>query len=873
MFLTIPCIIIIIILAIELSNKTNELTKLKQENDMLHENIYHMANKLNSIDLSKVKEKKEDKTKEKQELLSNIPENISNEFVVEPKKEINRNNLILITGSIFIVLAAFLFITSTWNVLPNIIKTLILFLMIFVFLGISYFAGEKLKIEKTSKAFFYIAMIYIPIVFYSVAYLGLLGNYFMDGKGLSLYLSITSAITAIIYVVYSKKEEKLLYANYLFQIIAVVNFGIFLNRGYEIIYLLLTFYNLAILIKNVYSKKESISNKLENILIIFLSIIITLNVAGRIFAIQMPGEFSISIELILSILLLLGVTFYRGKETSYIHGLSSLLCIVGVASVVTKINLPLPVQEILILLTLIAVYLRSEFYQKNSPTLDWIIIIITLVTLFLAAIQNTIWVPILIIITAIILNFYRYIKVKWDIHIALIIWLIALFYILIINAFDLGYYEFILFLTISEIITYLVIKNTKNEALHKIIEINTNIIILPNLIYFAITDVINGQNTVFLIPLVIMITSYLNYKEKKKSYNLLITYISSAILLKTINNLWMIVPYRYISFIIVTIILLIIKLLRKEKLKEEPVFIIQYIISLIPILFIEKGLNFLLAIISIILMLIYNEKYQHNKKIEYTSLIFLTLFLYIEKVTILGITINPIIGLIAIIYWMTKSYLSEERLTTDWLALTYIILDYIMYPLNQYFTIILLMVWSLANFDSKKKYHNFIKTVLYVNGLWLYNAIIHDTNLENITLLNLFGYFTTLYLFTRTILCEKYHELATGLEWGITIILCLIAIVIYQNELDGILFVSFLILMMAVSYLKKIEPTFYISLVFIIINAFLLTRTFWFSLPWWLYLLIIGFVLILFATNNELQTSVKRQKILKMWRKHFKDEV
>ena len=241
--------------------------------------------------------------------------------------------------------------------------------------------------------------------------------------------------------------------------------------------------------------------------------------------------------------------------------------------------------------------------------------------------------------------------------------------------------------------------------------------------------------------------------------------------------------------------------------------------------------------------------------------------------TILGITINPIIGLIAIIYWMTKSYLSEERLTTDWLALTYIILDYIMYPLNQYFTIILLMVWSLANFDSKKKYHNFIKTVLYVNGLWLYNAIIHDTNLENITLLNLFGYFTTLYLFTRTILCEKYHELATGLEWGITIILCLIAIVIYQNELDGILFVSFLILMMAVSYLKKIESTFYISLVFIIINAFLLTRTFWFSLPWWLYLLIIGFVLILFATNNELQTSVKRQKILKMWRKHFKDEV
>lgn len=873
MFLTIPCIITIIILIIELNNKTNELTKLKQENDMLHENIYHMANKLNSIDLSKVKKKKEDKTKEKVELPSNIPENISNEFVVEPKKEINRNNLILITGSIFIVLAAFLFITSTWNVLPNIIKTLILFFMIFVFLGISYFAGEKLKIEKTSKAFFYIAMIYIPIVLYSIAYLGLLGNYFMEGKGLSLYLSITSTITAIIYVLYSKKEKKLLYANYLFQIIAIINFGIFLNRGYEIIYLLLTLYNLAILIKNVYSKKEDISNKLENILIIFLSIMITLNITGRILAIQMPGEFSSTIELILSAFLLLGITIYRSKEIGYIHGLSSLLSIVGVASIVTKINLPLPAQEILILLTIIGVYLRSEFYQKNSQTLDWIIIIITLVTLFLAAIQNTIWVPILITLSAIIINIYRYIKVKWDIHIALIIWLIALFYILIMNAFDLGYYEFILFLTISEIIKYLVIKNTQNESLHKIIEINTNIIVLPNFIYFAITDILNGQNTVFLIPLVIMITSYLNYKEQKKSYHLLIAYISSAILLETINNLWMISPDRYLSFIIVTIVVLMIKFYKKEKIEEEKVFIIQYIISLLPILFIEKNLNFLLAIISILGTLIYNEKYQYNKKLKYTSYIFLTLFLYSEKVTLLGITINPIISLITIIYWMTKSYLSEERLITDWLALTYIILDYIMYPLNQYFTIILLMVWSLANFDSKKKHHNFIKTVLYVNGLWLYNAIVHDVNLENITLLNLFGYFTTLYLFTRTILCEKYHELAIGLEWGMTIVLCLVAIVIYQNELDGILFVSFLILMMAISYLKKLEPTFYISLVFIIINAFLLTREFWFSLPWWLYLLVIGFILILFATNNELQTSIKRQKILKMWRKHFKDEV
>ena len=51
------CIIIIIILAIELNNRTNELIKLKQENETLHENIYNMATKLNNKDLKEEKEK------------------------------------------------------------------------------------------------------------------------------------------------------------------------------------------------------------------------------------------------------------------------------------------------------------------------------------------------------------------------------------------------------------------------------------------------------------------------------------------------------------------------------------------------------------------------------------------------------------------------------------------------------------------------------------------------------------------------------------------------------------------------------------------------------------------------------------------------
>lgn len=202
MILIIPLIVLLIIFAVRINSLSNELIKLKEENDMLHHNIYNMATKLNE------KSKRKEKLEEKKIVKNEIKEEKIEEKVVVQKQEINKNNLILVTGSIFIILASLLFLTSTWNVLPNIIKTIILFLLIFIFLGTSYFASEKLKVEKTARTFFYIAMIYIPICLYSVGYLGLLGNYFAKGSiGFSLYLAVAFSLTSGIYIISSKKEK------------------------------------------------------------------------------------------------------------------------------------------------------------------------------------------------------------------------------------------------------------------------------------------------------------------------------------------------------------------------------------------------------------------------------------------------------------------------------------------------------------------------------------------------------------------------------------------------------------------------------------------------------------------------------------------
>ena len=49
------------------------------------------------------------------------------------------------------------------------------------------------------------------------------------------------------------------------------------------------------------------------------------------------------------------------------------------------------------------------------------------------------------------------------------------------------------------------------------------------------------------------------------------------------------------------------------------------------------------------------------------------------------------------------------------------------------------------------------------------------------------------------------------------------------------------------------------SIIAILVNGFALTRQFWFSIPWWIYLLIVGGSLVGFAIKNE--ANENKQKI------------
>lgn len=858
MVFTFILIFICVILLIELDKKKKELDKVKQENLVLHQNIFKMANKLNGI----VIKGSEDGIV--------IPENksLNNVSNFIQKKEINRNNVILITGSIFIIISAILFLTSTWNFIPNTIKVSILSLLIFVFLGISNFADKKFNLSITSKAFYYIAMFYIPIVLYSFSYLKLIGNYFsVGGVGFYLYLSISSFVISAIYIFSSKKDKNLIYFNYLFQILGVIFIGLYIKIDYQIIYLLLTFYNMAIVIKNIYFKSIYSSN----VGIVLLCCLMIYSILSTLISAVMYNMnfnyFNIYI-LISNIVMFISVIFDNMSNSLFVFA-KDVLLISLVLSICAFLRLNIEIQELSILLSLILLYINCDFVKKNVMLIEKILLLGGFVLLFFISLYNSYIISLIVLLIVICICIRRYLIEKNLKYVGFIVWLILISYLLLVDIFNLDYFGFILLLLLSEIIKTIILSLSKKMEFNNVIEINSNIILIPNFILYAIFYILDESSSYVFIPLIWIFTNYFNYKKANKKYSLFFLYFASALFLETLNN-WLQFPInKYFSFLVVSFIIMCIQFYKNRKFDDYKIFAIFYAISLICNISVNSHLSFIFSFIVIIVNFIYNERIEKDKSLELLSYVFMSLLIYSDVVILQDFNINVILSLIIICLFVIRSLINKERVISDWFALAYLVLDYIIYDIDYYLFLILIIVWSIVNFDKNKKGIDIVKFILYLSSLLLYNNLVIDFGISDITLIKLFGYFVFFYLLTFTIIKKKNSNFAKAVEYLSFIVLNMNAINLYMNVFDGVLFITFLVTLVFIGYLMKIESLFYMSILFIFIDLFLLTREFWYSIPWWLYLLLIGICLILFAINNETHTNIKNAKLLNKIRDHF----
>ena len=180
-----------LIMVVIISVLAYNLKELKEENAKLKKQLeQYIENKEANIQQVNINNKLESKVSENEHIIENTMVNESS-YDRNKKRENRKNTMILVSGSILIVLAAIVFLLSTWNTMPNIIKTAILVLLIGVFLGISKFAKKVFKLEQASKTFYFIAMAYIPIVMISISVFKLFGTYLSSvGEGKYIYFWI-----------------------------------------------------------------------------------------------------------------------------------------------------------------------------------------------------------------------------------------------------------------------------------------------------------------------------------------------------------------------------------------------------------------------------------------------------------------------------------------------------------------------------------------------------------------------------------------------------------------------------------------------------------------------------------------------------------
>ncbi len=106
--------------------------------------------------------------------------------------------LLLIAGVAFLFLGGIIFLTGTWDVMPNIARAIVLLSASVVAFGANLLAERVLKLQKTGLAFYILGCIFLPLALGGIGVFQLFGTWFsFDGDGASLLWSVICLSVAL----------------------------------------------------------------------------------------------------------------------------------------------------------------------------------------------------------------------------------------------------------------------------------------------------------------------------------------------------------------------------------------------------------------------------------------------------------------------------------------------------------------------------------------------------------------------------------------------------------------------------------------------------------------------------------------------------
>lgn len=243
MYMAFLLLLLVVLIAIENS-------KLKKENVELKERL----NNMNLVHLSNNQQIPKS-TQNTQPMLANVKnelQNNQNQISLPKTNQVQKKqspSALFIIGSILVIFASIIFLSSSWMFLPGIIKAIILIIIQFIFGFLSKMCLEKFSLDKASKAFKYIFFAFIPVVLLSFSFFELVGYFLSIGyDGFTIYISLTFILTSLIYK-YIAKKEKDLFLNIISVICEILSLTfavIFFEADFFTYLLIISIYNIII---------------------------------------------------------------------------------------------------------------------------------------------------------------------------------------------------------------------------------------------------------------------------------------------------------------------------------------------------------------------------------------------------------------------------------------------------------------------------------------------------------------------------------------------------------------------------------------------------------------------------------------------------
>ena len=175
------------------------------------------------------------------------------------------------------------------------------------------------------------------------------------------------------------------------------------------------------------------------------------------------------------------------------------------------------------------------------------------------------------------------------------------------------------------------------------------------------------------------------------------------------------------------------------------------------------------------------------------------------------------------------------------------------------FVYTLIHVYYMENDKFKDGFKGLATFIL----LAFYNEVIVDLGLEDVTILSLFGMLLTITYLSRSIVI-KYVKEIKYIEYIVIACTYLIFMEEASSLGDAISIILIQLIFMVISYYKKYGAQFIVNTAMLIVSALYLTKGFWALVPWWLYLLGIGSVLMALAVRNEAHEQKEKLNVGKM---------